>query len=427
MNPPGPSSSLDSWLRRIERLSSHEIVFGLERVDSVLRRLSLRRPAQVIHVGGTNGKGSCVAMLEALCLAAGESTGSYTSPHVRRYNERIRVDGVAADDRSIVAAFERVEAVRGDLPLTYFEFGTLAALVVFNERRLDTVILEVGMGGRLDAVNAVEPDAGIITNVSLDHCDWLGEDVETIAAEKAGIMRASKPLVFGATQCPEAITRTAERVGADLRLAGRDFGYDEGDDGWSWRGAQLELAGLARPALRGTIQLQNGAAVLALLEAMGRQELLTPAFINDAWSVLELPGRMQRVCVGGEWLLDVAHNGASAAVLAAELAREHAEPRMTAIVGMLDDKDVASIVRPLAPLVRRWIAVTANSGRAIPAMELSRRVANVTGLPCLAADDVPAALDVAAERAEPGVPVLVTGSFYVVGPALDELYSRREA
>ena len=389
-------------------------MLGLDRVSAVLERLALDRPSRVFHVGGTNGKGSCVAMLEALCLGGGESTGSYTSPHVRRYNERIRVNGVAADDNEIVAAFERVEAARQGVTLTYFEFGTLAALVVFHERRLGTVILEVGMGGRLDAVNAVEPDAGIITNVSLDHCDWLGEDIETIAAEKAGIMRPSEPVIFGAADCPQAIFRTAKRLAADLRVAGRDFSHQPaGENRWTWNGVHTRLEGLARPSLGGDIQLQNGAAVLALLEAAGGESLLRTTLVNTAWASLDLPGRMHRVSAGGEWLLDVAHNGAAAAALAAE-------------IGALDDKDIAGIVLPLAPLVERWIAVTADAARGVAATELARQIANATGRPCLVADDIAAAIEIAARRTATGVPVLITGSFYVVGPALDELYSRRE-
>lgn len=427
MNPTGSTTTLDSWLSRMEKLSPREIVLGLDRVNAVLGRLGLGRPSKVFHVGGTNGKGSSVAMLEALCLEAGESTGSYTSPHVRHYNERIRVNGVAARDDTIVAAFERVEAAREGVPLTYFEYGTLAALVVFREHALETVILEVGMGGRLDAVNAVEPDAGIITNVSLDHCDWLGEDIETIAAEKAGIMRPSKPVVFGSCDCPQAILRAAERLGADLRVAGRDFSHRPGAaDRWSWTGARIQLDRLARPSLAGDIQMQNGAAVLALLEAAGGEALLDRKRVNKAWAQLELPGRMHRLAAGREWLLDVAHNGAAASVLAAQLHRDTAHG-MTAIVGVLDDKDVAGIVQPLAPLVQRWIAVTADAARAIPATELARQVANTTGRPCLVADTVAAAIEIAAARTSPEVPVLITGSFYVVGPALDELYSRREA
>ena len=222
MNQPGSLSSghatLDNWLAWLETLSPTEIDLGLDRVLEVLDRLQVARPGRVIHVAGTNGKGSSVAMLEALFLQLGNRIGSYTSPHVSRYNERIRIDGEPVSDAEIINAFERVEAARQNVPLTYFEYGTLAAVLVFESNQVETAILEVGMGGRLDAVNAIEPDAGIITNVSLDHCDWLGEDIESIAAEKAGILRSDKAFVFGARDVPDAILSAAEEMGADLTL-----------------------------------------------------------------------------------------------------------------------------------------------------------------------------------------------------------------
>jgi len=240
---------LAAWLTRLESLSAREIDLGLERVEQVLDRLQLELPKTVLHVAGTNGKGSCVAMLEGVLRRTGGSVGCYTSPHVFRYNERIRVDGTEAGDETIVGAFERIEAVRDDVPLTYFENGTLAALVVFAEQGVDIAILEVGMGGRLDAVNAIEPDAGLITNVSLDHCDWLGEDIESIAFEKAGIMRAGKPVVFGDRVVPAAITRHAANIEAGLIRAGEDYDWSASATSWEWRGASHELTGLELPAL----------------------------------------------------------------------------------------------------------------------------------------------------------------------------------
>ncbi|MGA8205020.1 MAG: Mur ligase family protein, partial [Woeseiaceae bacterium] len=213
---PADGTPLAAWLTRLETLSPHEIDLGLERVQAVLGRLTYRRPATVIHVAGTNGKGSCVEMLGALLAAGGARIGCYTSPHLRRYTERIRIDGREAGDDAIVAAFERIEAVRDDVPLTYFEYGTLAALLVLSDAGVDAAVLEIGMGGRLDAVNAIEPDAGLITNVTLDHCEWLGADVETIAVEKAGIMRRGKPVVFGSKEVPATIGREAQRTGAVL-------------------------------------------------------------------------------------------------------------------------------------------------------------------------------------------------------------------
>ena len=418
MLPPG--SPLPDWLRRLETLSPREIDLGLERVAAVLGRMALDVPARTILVGGTNGKGSSVEMLRAL-LAGSGVIGTYTSPHVIRYNERIAIDGDAATDDTIVAAFERVEAARGGVPLTYFEFGTLAALAVFEAQNVDTAILEVGLGGRLDAVNVVEPDASLITNVSLDHREWLGDDVESIGREKAGIMRAGKPVVFADTAMPDSVGTQANTLGARLRLAGRDYSWRlEGDGHWSWRGEQVELAGLELPALRGPMQLQNAAGVLALLEALGLQELLAVPHVNQALSRLRLPGRMQLVERDQRWLFDVAHNPAAAAALADSL-REHESRVAVAIVGILDDKDVEGIVASLVPLVDNWIAVAAASPRAIEAAELARRVANQTGKGCLVADTLESALEHARQWAGAGGRVLVTGSFYTVGPFLERL------
>ena len=245
MNPSG--SSLADWLIRLESYSPHEIELGLDRVRAVIERLELALPRQIFHIAGTNGKGSSVAFTQALLSKTGARIGSYTSPHLLEYNERICIDLEPASDSDIIAAFERVDAARGDTPLTYFEFGTIAALVAFAAHELDIAILEIGMGGRLDAVNAVEPSAGLITNVSLDHCDWLGDDLESIALEKAGIMRAGKSTVYAAVNAPESIQRHADDVGADLVLAGRDYNWTVNADDWTWQGRCRALQTLQWP------------------------------------------------------------------------------------------------------------------------------------------------------------------------------------
>lgn len=412
---------LATWLTRLETLSAREIDLGLERVEAVLARLTYRAPPSVVHVAGTNGKGSCVEMLGALLAAGGARVGCYTSPHLYRYNERIRIDGREAGDDAIIAAFERIEAVRGDVPLTYFEYGTLAALLVFSDAGVEAAVLEIGMGGRLDAVNAIEPDAGLITNVTLDHCDWLGHDVETIAVEKAGIMRPGKPIVFGAKEVPRAIGREAQRLGAKLLLAGRDFDWSVSADGWAWRGATTRLDALARPSLEGEHQLENAAAVLALLEAMGHVELLRAEDVDAVLTGLAIPGRMQRFGSGPRWLFDVAHNPGAAVVLARTLREEARRGRTIAIFGMLDDKDVTGVLTSLRNLVDVWIAVTAESPRAIAADELARQVANQVNAACLIAGSIGEAMEQARRIVEPCDRILVTGSFYVVGPALQLL------
>lgn len=414
-------TSLTDWLARLETLSPAEIDLGLERVARVLDRLSLSRPATVLHVAGTNGKGSSVALLESLFRASGALVGAYTSPHIHRYNERIRVDAAEVGDDRIVSAFERVEAVREEEALTYFEYGTLTAMVVFADAGVDTAILEVGMGGRLDAVNAVEPDAGIITNIALDHCDWLGDDVEAIAREKAGIMRKARPVVFGSRDLPQAIVSTAASVGARLIVAGRDYEWSASDSTWSWQGMTGRLDALAMPAMRGEHQLANAAGVLALIEALGLQNMLQVDTVSACLAGLHLEGRMQRIDSDPRWLFDVAHNPAAAAALSDVLCAEPKRGRTVAIVGALDDKDVEGIVTPLAGCVDDWIAVTADSPRAIGADELARRVANATGKACLIAESLDSAIVRAAELTSHADRILVTGSFFLVGPALRRL------
>ncbi len=413
-----PFDTLDDWLSWLETLSPREIDLGLDRVQAVMGRLDLARPARVVHVAGTNGKGSCAALLESLLRELGGTVGCYTSPHIVDYNERIRVDGAPVPDADIIAAFERVEAVRQGVPLTYFEYGTLAALVVFERAGADSLVLEIGMGGRLDAVNAVEPDAGIITNVALDHCDWLGPDVETIAAEKAGIMRPGKPLVFGSRQVPRAIVAQAERMGADLWIAGRDFDSGRAGSGWHWRGRAASLQDLALPSLYGSVQVRNAAAVLAVCEALQLDGLLARDVADRAFGRVAIPGRFQRLEAGRRWLLDVAHNPDAARVLAESLGElGHAGP-VTAIIGVLADKDVAGIIDAMATRVDRWIAVTPDCPRAMAARELATLVANRCNKPCLVADTPADGLRHADACAGDDALVLVTGSFYTVGPAL---------
>lgn len=418
-----PASPLGRWLAQLESYSAQEIVLGLERVEVLLQRMDLSLPRTIFHIAGTNGKGSSAAMLEAILRCSGFRVACYTSPHLRRYNERIRVDGEEASDAQIVSAFEVVEGFRGDTPLTYFEFGTLAALQVFVDAGVEIAVLEVGLGGRLDAVNAVEPTAGLITNIALDHCDWLGDTIAAIAVEKAGIMRSGKPVVFASRDMPDAIHKSAATLDANLVAAGRDYEWSEQGDTWSWRGRHRELHGLVFPQLQGDIQLQNAAGVLSLLEAAGFDKVLEAATINKGLADIRLAGRLQQV--GDRCLLDVAHNPAAAAVLAASLAANTISGRTVVIFGMLADKDVAGVVQQLAGLVDDWIVVTANNKRAIPADELARRVSELTGKGCTIAASPQAALETAEAQTGDGDRVLVTGSFYVVGEALAALYSPR--
>jgi dihydrofolate synthase/folylpolyglutamate synthase len=421
----GTALPLSEWLARLETISSREIDLGLERVARVLDKLALPQARRVFHIAGTNGKGSSVAMLESMLRGSGTRIGCYTSPHISEFNERIRIDGKDASDEQIISAFERVEAVRGDEELTYFEFSTLAALVVFADTGMDTLILEVGMGGRLDAVNAVEPTAGLITNIALDHCAWLGETIEAIAFEKAGIMRPDKPVVFGAREVPRAILGHASDINARLQVAGRDYDWQVDGETWSWRGQGCKLDGLATPALAGKHQVSNAAAVLALLEAVGATDVLQADKVSAALGNVRLDGRIQEISNATRWIVDVAHNPAAAEVLGRALSDEGHNGQTLAIVGMLDDKDVEGVVAHLQPHVDKWIAVAADSHRAISADELARRVANETGRACLVGESLESVIELAEELAGSEDRVLLTGSFYLVGPALKQLYSRR--
>jgi dihydrofolate synthase/folylpolyglutamate synthase len=421
-------SPLSDWLIWLETLSPKEIDLGLERVQCVLERLSLEPAANVLLIAGTNGKGSCVAMTDAILRAAGWRVGAYTSPHMIRYNERIAVDGMPAPDEQIIAAFERVEAARHNVPLTYFEYGTLAAMAVFSMSRLDVWLLEIGMGGRLDASNVIDPTASLITNVSLDHCDWLGEDIETIAMEKAGVMRQGVPTVFGSRDVPRSVQKHAVTIGAELVLLGRDFDYERGDDGdWSWAGREYRRTYLPSPGLQGEFQLGNAAAALALIEAAGLREALDPVLLKRVLPSIALPGRLQSTKVDGkDWLLDVAHNPAAATGLAEVLAATEPTGQTWTIIGLLDDKDIEGIALQLNDQVDHWIGVTASSPRAVAVEELARRIANSCGRPCRISESLDEAMAYTRRVASENDRILLTGSFYLVGPALLnlELYSR---
>jgi len=422
------AAPLSEWLTWLESLSPTEINLGLERTERVLERLELPRPPHVLLFAGTNGKGSSVAMTDALLRASGFRTGAYTSPHISRFNERIVVDTIPVSDADLIAAFEQVEVARRETELTYFEFGTLAAAVVFAAADLDVWLLEVGLGGRLDATNAIDPTASLITNVSLDHCDWLGHDVESIAFEKAGVMRSGIPTVFGDKNVPASVVRQASKSDAILLQAGRDFDFDTHEGGtWSWRGPSRAIENMRPPGLMGEFQKRNAAAVLMLLEAAGLSAVVDADLVNRVLPDVSLAGRLQRLTVDtqgypcNEWLIDVAHNPAAAEVLAMTLAAMRTDGDTIAIMGLLDDKDVEGVVGPLLPHVDQWIAMTADSHRSIAASELGRRIANLAGRACLVAESTVAAIELARRTASENDRILATGSFFTVSPILEQL------
>jgi dihydrofolate synthase/folylpolyglutamate synthase len=415
---------LARWLDWQQSLHPRLIDLGLERVSRVLSRTGWRRPAcPVVTVAGTNGKGSCVALLASMLRAGGYRVGAFTSPHLVDYRERIRVDGEKVSEASLVAAFERIADALGPDSLTFFEFNTLAALLVFETAAPDAIVLEVGMGGRLDAVNLVDADVAILVSVGLDHMEWLGADVEAIGREKAGIFRRDRPAVVGAGPVPRSVVACAREAGADLRIFGQDFdGRENADGSWDYRDATGVLPGLPAPGLGGGVQVTNAAATLAALRALGQRVPLTRQAIERGLRNANLPGRFQRIAAaaGFEWVLDVAHNPDSARVLAANLARCGVPGRTIAVCGMLADKDVESVVEILRDRVDDWIAAGTDGPRALDDAALAAR-ARARGVVMALGGAVPEALERAAAVAARGDRVVVFGSFHTVGPALEHL------
>ena len=364
--------TLAGWLEYVERQHPQAIALGLERVLEVLARLKIEFSCPIFTVGGTNGKGSTCAMLEAVLKSAGYRTGLYSSPHLLRYNERVRVAGREADDAALCAAFEAVERARGAVPLTYFEFGTLAAFVLFSNQNLEALILEVGLGGRLDAVNVLDADCAILTSVGIDHVEFLGESRETIGGEKAGIFRSGRPAIVADPDPPASVLLAAQQLNARLLLLGRDFGYQSQGTQWVYRGPAGKRSGLAHPALRGAMQLRNASAALAALDTLRDRLPIAMQDVRRALAEVALPGRFQVLPGRPQVILDVAHNPQAAAVLAANLGESGFSPEVIAVLGMLKDKDIAGVVRAVAPRITRWHLATLPGPRGADSGLLSR-------------------------------------------------------
>ena len=409
--------TLEQWLDYQLRTHPQQIAMGLDRVAEVARRLGLARPArQVVTVAGTNGKGSTVAFMEAIARAAGLRVGAFTSPHLLRYNERVRVDGSEVDDATLVAAFDAIEAARADIALTYFEFGTLAALWVFARADLDLALLEVGLGGRLDAVNIVDADVAVITTVDLDHQDYLGTDRESIGAEKAGILRAGRPCVLAERDPPSSVLQAAYRLGAPAIRGHSDYLVERGEAGWTWREPGYALD-LPLPALDAPAQLDNAAAAIAALRALPLE--VADAAIRAGVASARVPGRLQCLQAAPELVLDVAHNPQAAAQLADWL---QAHPRPTrAVFSALADKDIEAIAGLLDPWLLGWhVAGISDAGaRGLDGRALAARMATtVAGNRLRVHDHVGAALAAALAESTAAERVLVFGSFHTVADAL---------
>jgi dihydrofolate synthase/folylpolyglutamate synthase len=421
MGPPVRHARLEQWLEWQQAAHPRAIDLGLERVARVLRRTGWRGfPQPVITVGGTNGKGSCVALVDAMLRAGGYRVATFTSPHLVDYRERIRVDGEWVSEASLVAAFERIADALGGDSLTFFEFNTLAALLVFETAAPDAVVLEVGLGGRLDAVNVVDADVALVVSVGLDHMEYLGPDVESIGREKAGIFRAGRPAICGMHEPPRSVVAAAHALGSVLRLRGRDFDGSERPDGrWDYRDVHGVLEGLPPPALEGVAQVGNAAGSLAALRELSARLPLPRDAIECGLAGVQLPGRFQRVpaAPGFEWVLDVAHNPDAAAVLARNLARHRVSGRTLAVCGMLADKDVPAVLAALAGSVDRWFAAATDGPRGLSDTDLVALGA-AQGIRMTPGGTVREALQAAAHEAREGDRVVVFGSFHTVGPAL---------
>ncbi len=413
---------LAGWLAYIEQQHPQTIALGLERVERVRAAMGLAPAMPVITVAGTNGKGSTCAMLESILTAAGYRVGLYTSPHLLRYNERVRIARREVDDAALAAAFARVEVARagldGDTRLTYFEFGTLAAVDLFLRSAVDVLVLEVGMGGRLDAVNAFDTDCAIITSIGMDHMGYLGATLETIGHEKAGIFRAGKPAVIADPAAPLSVAAQAEAVGARLLRIGQEFGYQDGGQLWTFWGPAGTKTSLPCPALRGAIQLQNASAALAALDTLRDRLSVSERHLRQGLAEVELPGRFQLLPGHPALVLDVGHNPQAAAVLAQNLSDLGHCSGTSAVFGMLRDKDIAGVVSLLANQIDRWFVCSLPPPRGAQAAELAQALRQA-GVDAVREFENPASAYAAARSgAAENDRILAFGSFLTVADVL---------
>lgn len=408
---PQATSPLATWLYYLERLHTQAIELGLDRIRRVASQLDLLKPAPTVFtVAGTNGKGTTCRTLETLLMAAGYRVGVYSSPHLVRYTERVRIQGAELPEAAHTASFAAIEAGRGETSLTYFEYGTLSALMLFKQAALDVVILEVGLGGRLDATNIVDADVAVITSIALDHTDWLGPDRESIGREKAGVFRGGKPAVVGEPDMPHTIAQVAENLGAELLQRDRDWRYTRDGDSWTFSDAQGSLTGLPLPQ----VPLPNAATALAALRAssLSVDDTLIRQWLDKA----VLPGRFQTVSHEPQVILDVAHNPHAAAYLAGRLAEVPREGKVHAVVGMLHDKDIAGTLACLVPQVDNWYCAPLEGPRGASAEELLAHLPQAQGFASVAQ-----AWHAAQQQAQKQDIVLVCGSFHTVAQVMEVL------
>ena len=419
--------TLSDWLTHCEQLHPKSIDMGLERVRSVAQRMQIQFACPVITVAGTNGKGSTCAMLESILRQAGYRTGVYTSPHLVHFEERLRLDGEMVDAPKLASSFETVEIARcqdgAEVSLTYFEFSTLAILHVMAHAKLDVVILEVGLGGRLDAVNIIDADCAVITSVDLDHMELLGADRELIGREKAGVMRTGRPVVVSDPMPPKSVVDYATEIDADIWRLGVDFNLSGDPQQWAWNGRGRRYSGLAYPALRGANQLLNAAGVLAALSALRERLPVTAQAIRNGFALVELTGRFQVIPGQPTLVLDVSHNTHSVAALAANLDAMGYFPTTHAVFGAMADKDLAPMLAKINPLVDRWYFTDLPTARAdsgaglLTRWQAQNNRQDATGA---AFSDPLQALQAAVNAADPADRIVVFGSFYTVGGLLKD-------
>ena len=422
--------NLQDWLAHCEQLHPQAIDMGLGRVQAVAERMALRFDCPVITVAGTNGKGSTCAMLEAILLESGYRTGVYTSPHLVHFEERCRIHGQSASADNLAQAFAQVEAARGDVSLTYFEFSTLAILQLLSQAGLDVAILEVGLGGRLDAVNIIDPDCAVITSIDIDHTSFLGTDREQIGFEKAGIMRAGKPVVVSDPVPPDSVIAHAAALGADLWRFGQDFNFSGDKLQWAWAGRGRRYSGMAYPALRGANQLVNASGVLAALEVLRPRIPVTAQAVRNGLAMVELPGRFQIVPGEPVLVLDVAHNPHSVAALALNLDAMGFYPTTHAVFGAMADKDLLVMMERVGSVIDNWYFTDLPVPRAATAAQLQQQwqAQNRRSDALSSTHASPeAALQAAIAAANPADRIVVFGSFYTVGGVLKDGIPRLHA
>jgi dihydrofolate synthase/folylpolyglutamate synthase len=425
-----PMRSLEQWLAHQERVHPHSIDLGLRRLVRVLDRLNWRQPTvPVITVAGTNGKGSVVAYCAAMLAAAGYRVGTFTSPHLRDYRERIRMNDAEVASEALVRAFERIEeacteAAGGDrVSLTFFEYNALAALLIFEAAQLDAWVLEIGMGGRLDAVNVVDPSVAVVVSIGLDHQEFLGPTLECIAREKAGIFRARTPAVLGSEGMPSVLARIANEIGAPLKRLGLEYAITRDANRWHYRGPRWDLADLPAPALLGDTQFCNAAAAIAALEELEQRLALPAAAVARGLSSVHLVGRFQVIAAAGRptWILDVAHNPDAAGVLASNLRSRPIVGRTLAVCGILADKDAAAVAYQLRDCIDEWWLSSTEGARGTSSAVLAARIAPQIEVRLNETHNIAAACAAASAVACPEDRIVVFGSFHTVGPAMDWL------